>query len=136
MATLTREPEVEVRVVPPPKKSRLGWQLLGVLLTWVALWRVFGGQWTLETGVPSTIQDWLQSVVSSLGLVSFTQPIIAVLNALYDGGVWLTEQLGWTGMIGLCSGLALIVAGSVFWACGNRACRPSFLWRSPSSWQS
>jgi len=113
MATLTAEPELEPqrRVVPAPKKSRLGWQLLGVLLTWVALWRVFGGQWTLETGVPATIQDWLQSVVSSLGLVSFTQPIIAVLNALYNGGVWLTQQLGWTGMIGLCSALALIVAG-------------------------
>ncbi len=113
MATLTAEPQLEPqrRIVPPPKKSRLGWQLLGVLVTWVVLWRVFGGQWTLESGVPSTIQDWLQSFVSNLGIVSFTQPIIAVLNALYNGGVWLTQQLGWTGMIGLCSALALIVAG-------------------------
>jgi glycine betaine/proline transport system permease protein len=105
-----------------PRRARrlaLRWQLLILVVVWIALWYVLNGRWVLETGVPATLQDWFQQVETAIGdnrltsplfLYVFT-PITHVLQAMYDAGIWVTAQLGWTGMTAVGTALALVVAG-------------------------
>jgi glycine betaine/proline transport system permease protein len=86
---------------------------------WIALYVAFGGRWPLENGEPSGIQDWLQNVVSTIGdgrltnplFVYVFNPITHALQSAYDTGIWLTKQLGWTGMTAIGTAIALVVAG-------------------------
>jgi glycine betaine/proline transport system permease protein len=102
-----------------PRRPGLRWQLLGLLAVWVLLYLALGGRWPLETGTPSTAQDWLQSLVTWIGDNQLTSPLFIhvfapITNALqsaFDGGVWLTVQLGWTGVTGLATALALVLSG-------------------------
>jgi len=94
-----------------PRRFGMKWQLLAWFVSWIVLWALLNGKFPLEAGTPPYVQDALQNFASNLGLVSWTQPIINVLNGLYNAGLWITQQLGWTGMIGLGSALALLVAG-------------------------
>ena len=98
-------------VATVPRRFGVKWQLLALFVVWVILWFVLNGKFPLESGTPSGVQDALQNFSSGLGLVSWTQPIINVLNGMYNAGIWITQQLGWTGMIGLGSALALLFAG-------------------------
>jgi len=101
------------------RRIGLGWRIVGLLVLWVALWWWLGGQFVLESGVPAAAQDWLQATVSAIGDGRLTNPlfiyvftpITSALNGVYNGGVWLTQQLGWTGMTGIGAALALMVAG-------------------------
>ena len=112
---------VSVAAVPLTRRGRPGllWQLLALLVSWIALWWLLGGRWTLETGVPAAAQDWLQNLVTTIGdgrltnplFVYVFNPITNALNHLYDSGVWLTTQLGWTGMTGIATAISLVVAG-------------------------
>ena len=98
----------------------MGWKLLGVAVGWLVLWWVLQGRWVLESGVPAAAQDWLQSVEESIGTGRLTNPlflyvfspITSALQALYDGGVWMTTQLGWTGMTAIATAVALVWAGA------------------------
>ena len=107
MTTVT----AETPVVTAPRNFGVKWQLLIWFVVWCALWFVLNGKFPLETGVPSFVQDTLQNFADNLGFVSWTQPIINTLNAMYNAGIWLTKQLGWTGMIGLGTAFALLFAG-------------------------
>jgi glycine betaine/proline transport system permease protein len=101
----------ERRVATTPRRFGLTWQLVVWFVTWLLLWFLLNGKFPLETGTPSFVQDALQNFADNLGFVSWTQPIINVLNGMYDAGIWITKQLGWTGMIGLGTALALVFAG-------------------------
>jgi len=101
------------------RRPAVKWQLLVLLLVWVGLYLAFGGRWPLEDGEPSGIQDWLQNVVSTIGdgrltnplFVYVFNPITHALQSAYDTGIWLTQQLGWTGMTAIGTAIALVVAG-------------------------
>ena len=96
-----------------------GWKLLILAVVWLVLWYVLQGRWVLETGVPEAAQDWLQNLTSSIGdgrmtnpiFLYFFTPIAEALTSAYNGGVWVTEQLGPTGMTALATGVALVWAG-------------------------
>ena len=101
------------------RRPAVKWQLLVLVLVWIGLYLAFGGRWPLEDGEPSGIQDWLQNVVSTIGdgrltnplFVYVFNPITHALQAAYDTGIWLTKQLGWTGMTAIGTAVALVVAG-------------------------
>lgn len=101
------------------RRSGIKWQLLALFVIWVVLYKIFDGKWPLESGVPEAAQDWLQNFASTIGDNRLTNPLfLYVLNpitsglqAMYDGGVWITQQLGWTGMTGLATAVALLLAG-------------------------
>jgi glycine betaine/proline transport system permease protein len=101
------------------RRPAVKWQLLVLVLVWIGLYLAFGGRWPLEDGEPSGIQDWLQNVVSTIGdgrltnplFVYVFNPITHALQSAYDTGIWLTKQLGWTGMTAIGTAIALVVAG-------------------------
>ncbi|MFN8148549.1 MAG: ABC transporter permease subunit [Candidatus Nanopelagicales bacterium] len=101
------------------RRPSVKWQLLGLAVVWIVLYKIFDGKWPLESGVPENAQEWLQNFATSIGDGRLTNPLfIYVLNpitdalqAAYDGGVWITQQLGWTGMTGLATAVALVLAG-------------------------
>ncbi len=101
------------------RRPSVKWQLLGLAVVWIVLYKLLDGKWPLESGVPENAQAWLQDFSSSIGNGRLTNPLfIYVLNpitealqAAYDGGVWITQQLGWTGMTGLATAIALVLAG-------------------------
>ncbi len=103
----------------PRRRPTAKWQLLALLVVWVVLYKVFDGKWPLETGVPEAAQSWLQDFATNIGADRLTNPLFLyvltpitdALQAAYDGGVWITQQLGWTGMTGLASAVALVLAG-------------------------
>jgi glycine betaine/proline transport system permease protein len=103
----------------PRRRPTAKWQLLGLFVVWVVLYKIFDGKWPLESGVPEAAQAWLQDFATNIGNDRLTNPLfIYVLNpitealqAAYDGGVWITQQLGWTGMTGLATAIALLLAG-------------------------
>ncbi len=102
-----------------PRRLAVRWQLLILFAVWLVLWYVLNGKWVLETGVPAAVQDWLQNVNDTIGDNRLTNPlfiyvftpITTALGAMYDSGVWVTRQLGWTGMTAIATGFALVVAG-------------------------
>jgi glycine betaine/proline transport system permease protein len=97
----------------------VGLKLLGLLVTWLVLWYFLRGRWGLETGVPATVQDWLQQLTETIGTGRLTNPlfvyvfapITAALGWMYDTGVWLTTQLGWTGVTAIGAAIALVWSG-------------------------
>jgi glycine betaine/proline transport system permease protein len=101
------------------RRPSVKWQLLGLAVVWIVLYKLLDGKWPLESGVPENAQAWLQDFSSTIGDGRLTNPLfIYVLNpitdalqAAYDGGVWITQQLGWTGMTGLATAVALVLAG-------------------------
>lgn len=101
------------------RRPTVKWQLLGLAVVWIVLYKLLDGKWPLESGVPENAQEWLQNFSSTIGDGRLTNPLfIYVLNpitdalqAAYDGGVWITQQLGWTGMTGLATAVALVLAG-------------------------
>jgi glycine betaine/proline transport system permease protein len=103
----------------PRRRPSVKWQLLGLLVVWVVAYYVLRGRWPLENGEPPAVQDWLQNFASTIGdnrltnplFVYVLNPITKALQGFYDGGVWLTKQLGWTGMSGIATAVALVVAG-------------------------
>ena len=112
-------PELPASDGGPRRRPAVKWQLLGLVVVWLVLYKLLDGRWPLESGEPSGAQDWLQNVASTIGDNRLTNPLfIYVLNPItvglqhaYDGGVWITQQLGWTGMTGLATGAALVLAG-------------------------
>ncbi len=102
-----------------PRRVAVRWQLLILLSVWIMLWYILNGRWVLESGVPAAVSDWFQQVVSTIGDNRLTNPLFIyvftpvteLLGALYDRGVWATEQLGWTGMTAIGTAFALLVAG-------------------------
>lgn len=101
------------------RRPSVKWQLLGLAVVWIVLYKLLDGKWPLESGVPENAQAWLQDFSSTIGDGRLTNPLfIYVLNpitdalqAAYDGGVWITQQLGWTGMTGVATAIALLLAG-------------------------
>ncbi len=110
---------VPVAAGATPRRIGVGWRLAIIALAWVLLWYVLQGRWVLESGVPAAIQDWLQELYSNVGtgrlsnplFVYVLTPITTALTAAFDGGVWVTEQLGWTGVTAIATALALVWAG-------------------------
>ena len=112
-------------LLPPADGARSGrrptlkWQLLALIVVWILLYKLLSGRWPLESGTPEAAQDWLQNFATSIGdnrltnplFVYVLTPITNTLQGAYDGGVWVTQQLGWTGMTGIASAVALVFAG-------------------------
>jgi len=112
-------PELPASDGGPRRRPAVKWQLLGLAVVWIVLYKLLDGRWPLESGQPEAAQSWLQDFASSIGdnrltnplFIYILNPITNALQAAYDGGVWITQQLGWTGMTGLAAAVALVFAG-------------------------
>jgi glycine betaine/proline transport system permease protein len=95
------------------------WLIVATLVVWWLIWRFMYGTHNLPNGGPTFIQDWFLRVRNAADagrdsnpmFIYFFNPVAKTVGSAITSLTTVATNLGWTGVTGLASAIALVVAG-------------------------